>query len=60
MRVCVCTSTDSALYAFLLPNSPYVHLVAHEPIRPGLRLEVPDHEARVHGASGQMLHVRVE
>ncbi len=34
--------------------------MTNESIGPGLWLEVPDHETRVHGAGSQLLHVRVE
>ena len=34
--------------------------MSNEPVRSGLWLEVPDHDARVHGACSELLHVWVE
>ena len=55
------TSSLFISHATVTISYPYsIYLVSNKSVGPGLRLEVPDHEAGVHGAGGELLHVRVE
>lgn len=49
------------LYHCVLSGLCYhIYLVSNKSVCPGLGFEVPDHEAGIHGASGQLFHVGIK